>query len=68
MTDGENSILVLLGENVDRQVIAYLRAEGHEGEQVVDALDASVAATTTSLCTPANTTTSSSPRIPISWR
>ena len=29
MTDGGNSISVLLDENVDRQVLAYLRAEGH---------------------------------------
>ena len=43
MTDGGNSISVLLDENVDRQVLAYLRAEGHEGEHVVDALNAGVA-------------------------
>ena len=42
MTDGRNSISVLLDENVDG-VLAYLRAEGHEGEHVVDALDAGVA-------------------------
>ena len=56
MTDGGNSISVLLDENVDRQVLAYLRAEGHESEHVVDALDAS-RTTTTSLRTPASTTT-----------
>ena len=43
MTDGGNSISVLLDENVDRQVPAYLRAEGHGGGHVVDALDAGVA-------------------------
>ena len=42
MTDGGNSISVLLDENVDG-VLAYLRAEGHKGEHVVDALDAGVA-------------------------
>ena len=43
MTGRENPISVLLDENVDRQVLAYLRAEGHEGEHVVDALDTGVA-------------------------
>ena len=43
MTDGGNSISVLLDENADRQVLAYLRAEDHEGEHVVDALSAGVA-------------------------
>ena len=42
MTGRENPISVLLDENVDRQVLAYLRAEGHEGEHVVDALDTGV--------------------------
>ena len=42
MTDGGNSISVLIDENVDG-VLAYLRAEGHGGEHVVDALDAGVA-------------------------
>ena len=31
-------VSVLLDENVDRQVLAYLRAEGYQGEHVVDAL------------------------------
>ena len=42
MTGRENPISVLLEENVD-WVLAYLRAEGHEGEHVVDALDTGVA-------------------------
>ena len=41
MTGRENPISVLLDENVD-WMLAYLRAEGHEGEHVVDALDTGV--------------------------
>ena len=39
MTDsGDIVISVLLDENVEEQVLAYLRAEGHDGEHVVEAL------------------------------
>lgn len=35
-------VSVLLDENVDKQTLAYLRSEGHDGEHVVDALDPGV--------------------------
>ena len=39
MTGGEGqSISVLLDENVERQVLTYLEAAGHDGEHVVDVL------------------------------
>lgn len=41
MTD-EEPVAVLLDENVDRQVLGYLRAEGHGGAHVVDALEPGV--------------------------
>jgi predicted nuclease of predicted toxin-antitoxin system len=35
----DQAVSFLLDENVERQVLAYLRAEGYEGTHVVDALD-----------------------------
>ena len=36
---GSLTLDVLLDENFDRQVIAYIETEGHYGEHVVDVLD-----------------------------
>lgn len=40
--DEDLSISVLLDENVDKRILTYLRAEGHEGEHVVDVLGSGV--------------------------
>ena len=42
MTGNSVSVSVLLDENVEKQVLAYLRAEGHDGVHVVDALEPGV--------------------------
>lgn len=40
MTEADDrSVSVLVDENVERQVLAYLGAEGHEGSHVVDVLE-----------------------------
>jgi hypothetical protein len=35
-------VSVLLDENVDKQVLSYLRAEGYDGEHLVDAMETGV--------------------------
>lgn len=42
MTEAATTISVLLDENVEKQVLAYLRAEGHDGNHVVDVLEQGV--------------------------
>ena len=65
---GSLTLDVLLDENFDRQVIAYIETEGHYGEHVVDVLDRVPKTRPASHRMPDRTTCSSSRKTPTSWR